>query len=189
VFDSLLSRIRSLQKYIDRPWYPYLVALLAAVDMFVLVIPTDGLLVSAVLLRPKRWARTFLIVTTGSALGALLLAWLFQHGVSAVTDKLVPLIFGAAWNDTEAFAQSHGALALALVAASPFPQAPAVVLAALADMPLSAIFLACWLGRGAKYALFAWSASHAPKLVLRLWGVRREINELGGPPGEGAPPA
>ena len=58
----------------DRPWYVALVGGLAALDLFIMIIPTDGLLVTSVLVRPKRWVSWFLWVSIGSAVGAAALA-------------------------------------------------------------------------------------------------------------------
>lgn len=183
ILSRWMDKISGIQRYIDRPWYPYLVALLVFLDMFLLVIPSDGLLVSAVLLRPRRWVRTFVIVSTGSALGALFLAYLLQWNPEYIMNELFPYLFqNEGWKGMDQFVDDYGAWALGVVALSPFPQIPAVVVAALAGMPLLSIFLACWLGRMAKYALFAWLASHAPRYLMRFKGVRKEIEELNPPP-------
>ncbi len=179
ILTRWIDKVSVIQRYIDRPWYPYLVSLLVFLDMFVLFIPSDGLLVSAVLMRPKRWVRTFIIVSTGSALGALLLAYLLQWNPDYIMNDLFPYLFqNEGWKGTDRFVDDYGALALGVIAASPFPQLPAVMVASLAGMPLFSIFLACWIGRLSKYALFAWLASHAPKYLLRFRGLTKEVEEL-----------
>lgn len=170
-----------VQQFINRPWYVALVSLLAGLDLFILVVPSDGLMISAVLARRERWVSTFLWVTTGSALGALLLTGLIQGIGAEAMESLLPSVFNTeGWSGTEAFLASYGAVALALLALSPLPQQPGVVLAALADMPPLVVFLAVWLGRAVKYGLFAWLAAYAPSQLRRFWVVRRELEELEG---------
>ncbi len=171
--------IRWLQQHAQRWWYPYLVAGLAFADHFVIVIPTDGLLLSAVALNPRRWVSTFLIVSIGSSLGALALAL-------AVHDQGLPLLLQISpgiekswiWLETEEFMKHYGLLALFGIALSPFMQVPAVALAAMANIAITKIFFVVLLGRFIKYGIFCWIASHAPHLLKKLWGVREEIKEV-----------
>src|SRR4051812_40346336 len=93
---KLAELLRRMERFTDRSWYPALVAALAALDLFVLVIPTDGLLISAVL-SPKRrakWVSAAIWVSLGSTVGAVLLASLVQ----GVGDPFLRWIAGSALN-------------------------------------------------------------------------------------------
>ncbi len=177
--SRMQSLIRHLQKHARRWWYSPLVAFLAFLDHFTIVIPTDGLLVSAVLLNPKRWFSTMLVVTLGSSLGALALAALIEwHGLPLLL-KISPGIDGTwMWSWTNEFMDEYGMLAVFAVAISPFMQHPAVALAALAEVPLMKIFGVILLGRTIKYGAVCWVASHMPHLLKKLWGMRDEIQEV-----------
>lgn len=171
--------IRRLQKHARRWWYAPLVAFLAFIDHFMIIIPTDGLLVSAVLLNPKRWVSTTLIVTLGSSLGALALAALIEwHGLPLLLQISPGIDQTQAWSWTDRFMDEYGMLAVFAVALSPFMQHPAVALASLANVPLAKIFGVVFLGRIIKYSIVCWVASHMPHLLKRLWGMRDEIEEV-----------
>jgi len=171
--------IRRLQRHARRWWYAPLISFLAFIDHFVVFIPTDGLLVSAVMLHPRRWIYTFLCLSVGSSLGALVLAALIEwHGLPLLLQISPGLDQTGMWSWTEAFMNQHGIWALFLVAVSPVVQHPAIALAALAKVPLLNIFLVVLAGRLIKYAVISWVASHAPHLVRRLWGVSREVKEV-----------
>jgi len=161
------NSICHLERWVDRPWAVPLLAAFALLDLFLLLIPTEGILISAVLLRPKRWIGICLWIVTGSALGALLLAGAFQYFGPEIMHHWLPFIFHSeAWARSENTIYEYGAPALAVIALSPLPQQPAVAIAALARVPVLSIFVMVWFGRLAKYALFAWLASHSPKIVL-----------------------
>ncbi len=169
----LLSR---LQRYVNRPWYPVLVAVLAGLDLFVIVVPTDGLLISAVLMQPKRWISIFLMVAVGSAAGSAPLAALFQWNPQFVTEHFFPGLFhSGSWESVSTFVRLHGVLALGLVSLGPLPMPPGVIVAALAPMPLGQIFLSVLIGRLFKYGLFSWLASHAPEFLYRSKLLRKEV--------------
>jgi membrane protein YqaA with SNARE-associated domain len=76
--DKLHARIKAysekLEQYADRFWYPPLLALLAALDNLIIVIPNDGLLIASSMLIPKRWAIFAISVSIGSTIGALTLS-------------------------------------------------------------------------------------------------------------------
>lgn len=168
-----------VQQFINRPWYVALVSLLAGLDLFILIVPSDGLMISAVLARRERWVSTFLWVSTGSALGALLLTALIQGVGIETLQALFPAVFQSqGWSGLEEFMAAYGALALAVVSFSPLPQQPGVIIAALSGTPPIVVFLAVWIGRVVKYGVLAWLAAYAPGQLRKLWLVRRELEEL-----------
>jgi membrane protein YqaA with SNARE-associated domain len=161
-------------------WYTPLIALLAAADAFVVVIPTDGLLVSACMLNPRRWIYTVLLVTLGSTMGAWLLAAILEnHGLPFLLQIVPGIEQSRAWIWSDQMMDQWGSLALFLVALSPLAQHPAVALAALAGMPLWDIFLLVFAGRLIKYGLWGWIATHTPKLLKRVWGLQGDLKEAG----------
>lgn len=161
-------------------WYTPLIALLAAADAFVVVIPTDGLLVSACMLNPRRWIYTVFLVTLGSTMGAWTLAWLLEiHGLPLLLQIVPGIEQSSAWIWSDKMMDQWGSIALFLVALSPFAQHPAVALAALSGMPLWDIFLLVFAGRILKYGLWGWISTHAPKLLKKVWGLQGDLKEAG----------
>lgn len=169
-----------LQKHANAWWYAPVIGLLAALDSFIVVVPTDGLLVSASMLAPRRWFYTALVVTLGSTLGAWLLAALLEiHGLPFLLQLSPGLDQTSAWIWSDQFIDRWGGWALFLVALSPLMQQPAVALAALAGMPLLEIFGLVFVGRVIKYLFLSWVATHAPGLLGKLWGLQDELKEAG----------
>jgi membrane protein YqaA with SNARE-associated domain len=145
------SKLDRLKRFADRPWYPALVGFLAGADQFIVIVPIEGLMIPSVLLNPRRWFRTAVWISSGCTLGAL-------HVVQSKE-----------WAHSMTFIQSKGAWALFLISAGPLPQQPAVALAGLSHMPLAKVGLAVWLGRTLKYCVVGYLASHAPKLMSKLF--------------------
>jgi hypothetical protein len=54
-----------------------------------------------------------------------------------------------------------------------------VILATLAHTPLEKIAITVFAGRFLKYLIMGYIASHAPKLLTKLWGVQEELEEVG----------
>jgi len=172
--------IQKLQQFSDRLWFPPLVAALAALDNLIMIIPTDGILISSTMLRPRRWFTFALTISLGSTLGALALAALVElHGLPMILHYYPTLDQTLTWQWTERFWESTGLAIVFLVALTPLPQQPTVILASLAYTPLWNLSLAVFAGRFLKYLLMAYLASHAPGVLKRLWGVRGEMEDVG----------
>ena len=169
-----------LQRFVDRIWYPPLLGLLAALDNFIIVIPNDGLLISSAMLRPKRWLSLAIWVAIGSTIGAFLLSILIEvHGMPWVLNLLPGLAESSAWIWTEKFFDSYGLIVVFLIAATPLPQQPGVILATISHVPLSHIVLVVFCGRIIKFLAMAYISTHAPRLITRMWGIRGELKEVG----------
>lgn len=170
---------RRLQAYVERPWYEPVLSLLALIDTFVVVIPTDGILVSSTLLCGQKWWRLALWTTVGSSLGGLALAFVVQDfGLPILNQFFGDLTHSAGWIWTEKLFEAHGLWVLFLVAATPVMQQPALILAVMAHHSLSQIFVIMIAGRLIKYLLIAYIARYTPALLERIWGFRRELHEM-----------
>ncbi|MBP9673671.1 MAG: hypothetical protein KBD63_01125 [Bacteriovoracaceae bacterium] len=178
-----MKRIQRLtektRSYIQRPWYPILMGFLAAIDHFVIVIPTDGLIVTSAMVDHKRWWKFSLAITIGSTLGALVLAYFFNVYGSHFLEMIVPGIYQTkTWMMTDGWMDRYGIWAIFFVAALPIFQHPAIILGALAGIPLQEMGLAIFAGRALKYSLLGWLASHAPKVLGRFKSVQKEVEEV-----------
>lgn len=161
-----------LKDFSNRPWYLPLVCLLAFIDLFVIVIPTEGMIVTTSILKPKRWWLTALCVTTSSSLGALALGALGRYGGEPfVTWVMGPDFFQSAnWIRMSDWIGHYGFWGLWFIALGPLPQQPAILICALAHMKLPEIFFAVYLGRAPKYFLFSYLATHSPKWFRKVFG-------------------
>ncbi len=168
-----------LKHYASRPWYVPLLAFLAAADLFIFVVPTDALVVSAAMLKPKRWFWIGLAIALGSTLGCALLGILIQQYQSQILTFLHIDVAGAGeWSRFRETVEAHGAWAMVLVALGPFPIPPAVVAAAVGGMSITKLTLGVLVGRVVKYLLFAWLGSHTPGLVQRFWGKKPLVSAI-----------
>lgn len=171
--------IKRLQLFADRSWYFPVVGLLAGLDLFLLIIPTDAILVSSVILQPRRWIGAFIWIGVGAAVGALVLAGLLQWDGPEMVQRWFPSAFqSSSWQSVDAFFESYGGTALFLIALSPLVQFPAVAIAALSGMSIVKIFLVCLVGRTLKAAIISYFASHAPALLLRIPLLKKELADL-----------
>lgn len=180
ISDFLQHLFSHLKGFVSRLWYPPLVAALAFLDNFVVVIPTDGLLISSSILKPKKWWLFSACIAIGSTLGAAAFAFLVQHyGLPWLLEFFPDLQQSHTWQITESFFQQYGLIVVFIVAASPFFQQPALVLASLSHAPLTTITLVVFAGRMGKFLLLGYLASHAPKILNKLWGIQEEMKEVG----------
>jgi membrane protein YqaA with SNARE-associated domain len=171
---SLLARLKERALgffigFIRGRWAVPLVAIMAALDAFLLVIPNDALLIAAVLAQPKRWIRITLWITIGSTVGAVIFAGLVSHFGEEMLRHFMPsLMESQHWLDFANLVHRHGLWGLTLVSLGPLPQQTGVAIAGLSNMPLHQVAIGVFLGRFVKYLLIAWCAVHAPNVLRRL---------------------
>jgi membrane protein YqaA with SNARE-associated domain len=188
--SKVISRIIALlERFCDRPWYLPAIGFIAAADLFVCVVPTEGLLISSVILQPRRWIRTFVWMSVGSAIGATALGYVSHHyGETVVRFISEGALASASWMKTQAFLDKYGAVAVGLIAFSPIPLQPAIILAGLAKMPIYHLLISVLLARGLKFGIYAWVATHAPHLLRKFKLARRETEEIMDPANMRTPP-
>jgi membrane protein YqaA with SNARE-associated domain len=176
----LREKVQQLERFTDKAWYSLLIGFLAMIDTFVIVIPTDGILISSTMLKPKRWLLYAVAITIGSSLGALLFGYVLEvYGLPLVLDIYPSLTTGNMWLWMENFFNQYGLIIVFIIAAMPVVQNPSIILACMADISLTHIFLVIFAGRFLKYLIMGYISSHAPRLLGRLWGVQDELDEVG----------
>lgn len=140
--------------YADRWWYPPLTAALSAAATLSLSIPVGPVLVALVALNPRRWRAVVVWSVLGSAVAGALFTHLLGHFGSAwIAERLPQLAASKHWHYLVNWVATYGFVTLAAVAASPFAQTPALILAALLGLPWPEVFGALMLGKGLKYSL------------------------------------
>lgn len=143
-----------LSPYADRWWFPPLAAALSAAATLSLTIPVVPLLIALVALNPRRWRAVVMCSVFGSALAGALFTHLLGHFGSAwINERLPQLASSKHWHYLVSWVSSYGFATLAAVAASPFAQTPALILAALLGLPWPDVLGALLLGKGLKYSL------------------------------------
>lgn len=177
---KILNLIQFFQHYANKRWYSFLMGFLAFVDYFVLIIPTDGLIISSSMLQPKKWFRFAIGFTIGSTLGAVVLFYLVREfGLNLILDIYPGIDKGLMWSWTTQFFDRYGLLIVFLIAASPIVQQPSAILAALSHVDFAQTALVIFLGRLLKFLILSYLSSHSPKYLSKLWGIQSEMEDVG----------
>jgi len=177
ILNSFFKKIRL---FADRVWYAPFIALLAALDNFIVIIPNDGILISSSMLIPKRWFLYALFVAIGSTVGAIGLASIVEFkGLPWILELYPNVESTKTWHYSNTFFEKYGLYLVFFVAVTPLMQQPAVILASLANTPLLDLALVIFTGRFIKFLIMAYVGSHAPRLLSKLWGVQDELKETG----------
>lgn len=180
IHKNIEAAVQNLQRFTDRFWYPPLIGFLALIDNFIIIIPTDGILISSAMLKPKSWLYLSICISIGSTLGALMFFYIVEtHGLPFILDIYPSLNQGAMWQWSESFFQQYGLLLVFFVAATPLMQQPAIILASLAHTPFLHVLAVVFAGRTIKYLVMSYISSHSPRLLSKLWGVKGELDEIG----------
>ncbi|MGZ3695630.1 MAG: YqaA family protein [Bdellovibrionota bacterium] len=187
---TVKKTLRALQHHMNSWWYPPALAFMAAVDLFVIVIPTDALLVSACMLKPKKWFLYAVVVSIGSAVGVFILAAVLRtHGLPLLLHLAPHIESTHAWKWTIELMANWGPWAVFLIALSPIMQHPAIALAAFAGMPLWKISGFVLAGRLIKYLLWAYLSTHAPWVLAKFLPIEKSRHELEDEEAENAAPS
>ena len=145
--------VARLFPYADRWWFPLLAALVSAAATLSLTIPVGPVLIALVALNPLRWRPIVLWSALGSAAAGALFTHLLGHfGMAWIDQQLPQLAQSKHWHYLVEWVAAYGFLTLAAVAASPFAQTPALILAALLGMRSPEVFAALLAGKALKYA-------------------------------------
>ena len=171
--EKIKNRISKIFRFTDREWYPYAVSALTAADVFVGVIPSDALLVSAVLGRPKKWIKIGLMFAIGNFLGAALLAGIVYWDADLLREFFPQFFQSNAWLTVANFMEKYGGFALVVAIMGPFPIQPFIILPLLSGFPFKTFLIIYSLARLFKVLLVAWLASHTPKLLTK-WSLGLE---------------
>lgn len=138
--------------------------------------PVTAIVVPAVLLVPRRWLAITVFTALGSACGAtLLVLGVHELGWSNIYERYPQLLNQENWNAVQGWVSNYGIAALLVVAATPLPQTPALILFGMTDQNYAAVFAAMLLGKLFKYGLCAWLTRRFPEHIgknsarLRHW--------------------
>ncbi|MBL8346301.1 MAG: hypothetical protein JNN03_12725 [Rubrivivax sp.] len=167
--------VRALSRRADNGAFPLAVAVVALAATLSMSVPFASLLVAAVLMAPRRWAAIALWSSLGAALGAAVLYLVFHHlGWAKLFDAYPDVVRSGAWIEATRWLTSYGVASLLLIAALPLPLTPALMFAAISRLPVAEVLLALWIGKLAKYLVYAWMSARFPERLLHLGRRRSE---------------
>lgn len=180
-YHSLLRKnIKKLQRFANRFWFAPLLLLLAFLDALILIIPTDGILISSSMVIKRRWFPFALSTAVGSAIGALLLVYLVDYyGLQKILEFYPGIDKANTWKWTLDFFQQYGLLVVFLVGITPITQQPILIIAALSGLSYVPLAMAILVSRIIKFCIMAYVASHTPRLLNKLWGLKDELKDAG----------
>ena len=165
-FESGL--MRTLLRRADSRAFPMVVGAVAVAATLSMSVPFATLLVAAVLMAPRRWSAIAVWASLGAALGAALLYLAFHHlGWARLFAAYPDVVRSSAWGDATRWLSAYGVTALLVIAATPLPLTPALMFAGISRLPIAEVVLALWIGKLAKYLMYAWLASRFPERALR----------------------
>jgi membrane protein YqaA with SNARE-associated domain len=148
-------------------------------DLFIVVIPTDGLMVATVITGKRRWIAAALAPAIGSVIGSAALAWIAsQYGMDALEYFSPDLHNTSAWMSAQQLLERWGNTAIFLTGLSPFGQQPMVLLVGLAKVPMLHIVFSLLAGRFIKNLAICYIAKRSPDFVQTLPWVGPELKEV-----------
>ena len=157
---SWLDRIK---KNYDAPWYPLVMSLITASNVFLLFLPVEVILVGGILLKPKTWVRMAFWQTIAATLSTLILALLVLWKGQATLDWLAPNIQHThSWERSTQMMRDWGLWALVLMSILPVPILPGIAFAIFSKIPLSMIAVAVFAGRAIKFYGLCFIAAYFP---------------------------
>ena len=168
-----------LERHVLSPAYPLWLGGIAFIDNFIFLIPIAALLLTSVAAAPKRWFNLAFWTTLGNALGAILFAFVIEHYGLSLVDHLAPkLVHSHEWTRAASWVSEYGVWALFGVCALPISEHVVIILAVLARIAVTEISIAIFAGKLIKFFLLSWLASHAPRLLMKVKWIQKDVEEV-----------
>lgn len=160
--------MRTLLRRADSRAFPVVIGAVALAATLSMSVPFATLLVAAVLMAPRRWGAIAVGASLGAALGAAVLYLVFHHlGWARLFAAYPDVVRSSAWGDATRWLSAYGVTALLVIAATPLPLTPALMFAGISSLPIAEVVFALWIGKLAKYLVYAWMASRFPERALQ----------------------
>jgi membrane protein YqaA with SNARE-associated domain len=160
--QRLLARAQS-------PMFPAIMAVVAALDYVLFVVPLAPLTVGAAAAAPKRWWKMALAIVFGSFVGSMIFFLLISHFGTSFLDSVSPhMREGAFWLKMEGWVGQYGIWALLFVSFAPTVDHPIIAVAAITKMPTVEVAVALLIGKTLKYFLYSWLGAYAPETLKKL---------------------
>jgi len=163
---SLSEAFQKLKTFAGRPWYPLVIGVLNAADMFLLFIPNDPLLVAGALMRTNTLPLA-ITVAFFSTCGVAMLCGCVQYLGMEWLQGLFPVVFeSSAYHTVASYTQIYGPVVLFVGAAGPPPLVihPFVCVALMTKMDTKLLLAVFFTGRVLRYLAVCQLATSARKL-------------------------
>jgi membrane protein YqaA with SNARE-associated domain len=157
----------------ETPGFPWAVGLTAFALTISMLFPFVPILLGAVAASRGRAGLIVALSGLGSAIGGVILYVTFHHlGWNQIAEAYPDLSQSKALLDAIKWMTRYGTIALFFIAASPLAQTPALIIAAISDLPVAEVFVALFFGKLIKYGVYAWVAIRFPHWVTHALNAR-----------------
>lgn len=164
--DNFLQTL--LQRSAHGPGFLIVITLLSLLGTATAAYPVTVVVIPAALLVPQRWVQVSIASALGSAAGATLLVLVFHHlGWELLYGQFPDLMQHQRWSDFTGWINDYGAAALFIIAATPLPQTPALIILSTGQHPYLLVFVAMLAGKLIKYGVCARLAALFPERFRR----------------------
>lgn len=152
-----------------------LAAILSFFGTLTAAYPVTAIIVTAVLLSPRRWLILSVACATGSALsGAVVVGVSHLLGYNQIQSWFPEIISVETWNEASRWIGEFGIWAIFGVGASPLPQMPLLIFYGIVDDRIVEAFFALLGGKMLKYGLMAWVTQHFPERLKFFRRTKRQ---------------
>jgi membrane protein YqaA with SNARE-associated domain len=173
----LASLWRRLVRIANHPFYPFLSGVVAFLDVFIFVIPVDGLVVASAFAAPKHWLRNGISFAVGSTVGAIIFVTLVREWGEPFIQFLSPtLMQSSLWSQAALWFSKYGLGMVFGVSVLPIAQPPILALSGLSHLPLESIILTVAVGRSLKTIGLSWVTTHTPEWIPK--GLHLESKKI-----------
>ena len=93
-------------------------------------------------------------------------------GLAGLIASYLAVVHSRAWSDATRWLANYGAVGLLIIAATPLPLTPALMIASISRLPVMEVLLALWPGKLVKYMAYAWLVSAFPSRVPQHGHIR-----------------
>ena len=157
-----------LKRNYDAPWYPAVMSLITAANIFFLFMPAEAILAGGILVKPKSWVRMAFLQTLSAIAATLLMVLLVYWKGQVALDWLAPdFQHSGSWQHSTELMRDWGLWALTLINILPFPILPAIAFAVFSKMPFLTILYSIVAGRAIKYYGLCFITANFPQWIKR----------------------
>ena len=139
--------------------------------------PVTAVIVTAVMMAPRRWLTLSAACSLGSALaGAVVMGVSHMLGYNEIHHLFPNLISAETWAEASHGIGDYGVWAIFGVGASPLPQMPLLIFFGIVDDRIFEAFVALFAGKLIKYTIVAWVTQHFPEKLGFFKRINGRIN-------------
>lgn len=139
--------------------------------------PVTAVIVTAVMMAPRRWLTLSAACSLGSALaGAVVVGVSHMLGYNEIHHLFPNLISAETWAEASHWIGDYGVWAIFGVGASPLPQMPLLIFIGIVDDRIFEAFVALFAGKLIKYTIIAWVTQHFPEKLRFFKRINGRIN-------------